>query len=347
VTVVSDSGTINARNLTYWRDTEETYATGNVVLRPKKYGAILSGDTLRNIPARNYTLALGSPKLVQIDSVATNDSLGTVRLDTTTITALKMEAFRSGREEYRATDSVHLTRGDLMAVARLARYYPSDDIIALGGGKGIGATDTAKPVRDTARAVTGSLDTATASEPPLRAVPPEMYPIVWYGDSQLTGDTITVALDQRRLRAIDVLGNAFAVTTKEDLPQRFDQLAGNRLYFDVLLDTIRFVRSEGMASSIYFLMDGTEPSGVNRTSADTIHIGFDEGKVSRITFFGHRTRSEGEYFPEQLVAGRETTYRLEGFRWIPREIASGNVPAASSPVPKETTQAEEMRSSIP
>ena len=201
-----------------------------------------------------------------------------------------------------------------MAVANLARFYPDDDIIALGGGRGVSRPDTVR--RDTSGAVTGGRDTGASQTP--RTVPPEMYPVVWYDKSQLTGDTITVGLEERKLRMIDVVGNAFAVTSG-DLPERFDQLAATRLLFNVQGDTIRSVSSEGMASSIYFMLDGGLPNGANRASADTIHIAFDVGQVSRIKFFGPRARSEGEYFPEPFVAGRETTYRLEGFRWIPRE----------------------------
>jgi hypothetical protein len=342
VTALSDSGKLVARQIIYWRDTEEAFATGNVVLTPKGYAAVLSGDTLHNIPARSYTLALGSPKLTQIDTVVTDSAQGRVRRDTTTITAKKMEAFRADREEYVATDSVRLVRGDLMAVARLARFFPKEDVIALGGGKPAGTGDSGK-VQDLPRgeAVTGgrgdSDSTALAGTP--RTVPPEMYPVVWYDKSQLTGDTITIGLEKRRLRVVDVMGNAFAVS-KSEFSERFDQLAGSRLLFNVERDTIRYIQSEGMASSIYFLLDGKLPNGLNRASADTILISFAEGSVSKIYQHGTRTRSEGEYFPEPLVRGRESTFRLQGFRWIPREeVFSPSVLSGSSGMTNGPVQA--------
>jgi lipopolysaccharide export system protein LptA len=331
VTAFSDSGKLVARQITYWRDTEEAFATGNVVLTPKGYAAVLSGDTLHNIPARKYTLALGSPKLTQIDTVVTDSAQGTVRRDTTTITAMKMEAFRADHEEYVATDSVRLVRGELMAVARLARFFPKEDVIALGGGKPAGATDSARGGNESkGRAGTGRKgeSDSTALAATLRPVPPEMYPVVWYDKSQLTGDTITIRLDQRRLRLVDVMGNAFAVS-KSEFSERFDQLAGSRLLFNVERDTIRSIESEGLASSIYFMVDGKAPNGVNRASADTILISFARGTVSSIFLHGRQTRAEGEYFPEPLVTGRESTFRLQGFRWIPREEVFGR-PVLSS-----------------
>jgi lipopolysaccharide export system protein LptA len=347
VNIVSDSGTINARQLTYWRDSEEAFATGSVVLVPKGENARLSGDTLHNIPARSYTLVTGHPKLMQIDTSSSGDSVGTIRRDTTVITARKMEAFRGTDEEYKATDSVRLLRGKLEAVSRLARFLPKEEVIALGSGVKRRSRDTTgtrsdSGGRDTS-AVTGFRDgtgsaTASGDSTPSGSVP---TPIVWYDKSQLTGDTITVGLKERKLRTIDVDGNAFAVT-EGDRPARYDQLAGARLFFDVLADTIRNVRSEGSASSIYFLSESGQPNGVNRASGDTIKIAFASGQVSRINVRGRRLRAEGEYFPEGLVAGQETGYRLEGFRWISRAGSEGTgsvkpvVPqTSSSPPPQE------------
>ena len=110
-----------------------------------------------------------------------------------------------------------------------------------------------------------------------------------------------------------------------------DQLAGRRLFFDILRDTIRQVRSEGGASSIYFVYDSNIPNGVNRASGDTIKVAFDAGQASRIKINGNRTRNEGEYFPEQMVKGQETIFRLQGFRWIGR---NGGVGALSGTLPK-------------
>lgn len=121
------------------------------------------------------------------------------------------------------------------------------------------------------------------------------------------------------------------------MSQRYDQLAAVRLYFDVLQDTIRNVRAQGLASSIYFLYDSEFPSGVNRTSGDTINIGFADGQAAGIGIIGRRSRAEGEYFPEPLVAGRETSYRLEGFRWIGRDgslTRSEAAPQGSPAVPE-------------
>lgn len=325
VKVDNDSGTITSRDLVYWRDSREAFATGNVVVTTKN-NARLAGDTVHHRPAEGYTVARGHPKVVKIDTVLSGDSLGTIRRDTTIITAMKMEVFRGDYDEYVATDSVRLVRGDLQAIARRARFLPGDDIITLG-------PNLPRP-RDTSAAdsLHAKQDSASSSDA-VAGVTPRSYgmaPVLWYGKSQLTGDSITVLSREKKLRAIIVHRDAFAVTQGVP-PTRYDQLAASRLFFDVEGDTIRRVLAEEDASSIYYVNSSGKPSGVNRASGDTILITFKDGKASRIRIMGRKSRAEGEYFPEKLVRGQEGQFRLQGFRWYGRD---GSLDALSAALPK-------------
>ena len=330
VRVESDSGNIVARELTYWRDSQETFAVGSVVLTPKGREARLTGDTLRHQPAIGYSVALGSPRLVDIDTSTTD---GAIRWDTVVITSQRMEAFRGGgSQEYVATGDVRLRRSELQATSAISRYLPGSSVIALGSGGKRSATSDAP---DTA-AVTGE------TPPPSSSGRAPGMPIVWYKEAQLTGDTITIGLFEKKLRSIDAFGNAFAVSEGKS-EKRYDQFAGVRLVLDVLRDTVRQVRSEGEASSIYFAYREERPDGVNRSSGDTIRVGFRAGKASRVHIRGGAARAEGEYFPEPMVAGQEETYRLRGFRWYDHddraEKLNGTLPKAptipASPPPIE------------
>jgi len=345
VRVDSDSGTIRSRELTYWRNTGDAYAVGNVVLTSEKYATRLFGDTLVNAPNRDYTLVLGSPKLVRIDTVAATDSLAARSRDTTVIVARKMEAFRGVAEEYVATDDVKLNRGNLRAVGRIVRFLPKENVICIGPGRAAPAVDssgasigvdtaasTAKVgVTGETRRIAGGGDTASASK---RGDVTNGNPIVWYNDSQLTGDTITVLMQEQALRAIDVLGNSFAVS-RGRFDERYDQLAGTRLFFDILLDTIRQVRSEGYASSIYFLYNQESPDGVFRASGDTILVDFADGRAAFIAILRGRRFVEGDAVPEREVAGRERSYRLDGFHWYPVELAEVSVTESASEPPAD------------
>lgn len=260
---------------------------------------------------------------VVLDTIRRGDSLFTVRRDTTVITALKLERFAKDRKEFTATGDARIVRGTLEAVAEIARYFEDDEVVALGPGRSGRArgADTAAVASDTAGVVDGT------GEPPADGdemeeefpepvagdpVPDIQEPIVWYEESQLTGDTITVFLEEKKLRTIDVVGSAFAISSG-DVEERYDQLAAERLIFNVLLDTIRSIHANGAAASIYFIYENGAPNGLNRSSGDTIVIAFADGKASRVGIYGPRTRLEGEVIPEKDVAGRETVYRLSGF----------------------------------
>lgn len=346
VKVETDSGTITSSYLVHSRATGESFATGNVVVSSRGDTAQLRGDTVLHRPQDGYTfatghasvfartrnarltadtilhrsgekysLAIGRPKLVQVDT--SRDSSGKLRFDTTTITSLRMESFRGTVEEYIATDSVRLVRDSLQAVGALARYRPGDSLIALGPGSRAGDSTVR---RDTlARLDTTVKDNGvTGNRPPILPLARGPYPVVWYTHSQLTGDSITLHLAGRSVRTVDVLGNAFSLSEGK-VSNRYDQLAGSRLIFDVAQDTIRRVHAEGYAASIYWVYDKGEPDGVNRTAGDTITVWFDSGEASEVRVIGGRLMADGEYVPEQMAYGQEGTFRLDGFRLYDRD----------------------------
>lgn len=341
VSAQTDSGSISAREISYWRDTEETFAQGDVVVIPKKRDARLTGQTLRHIPKVGYTVVTGSPRLVDIDTATDGTH------DTTIISAARLEAYRTdAHSEYVATDSVRIRRGNLEARAARANYIPDDEVLGLGSGIAHAQAlappkaDTTKPaaIAPDSNAIAGrppdsvATDDANASSRPDPArFESGVWPIVWYDESQLSGDTITVRLSNKKLRTIDVLGDALAASEKEQ-EERYDQLAGNHLLFIVDGDTIRQVRSEGLASSVMFIEDAGKPSGVERHSADLFIVDFAGGEAESVSSYGPRTRIEGEHYPENMVDGNESTFRLDSFRWIPRDASIARLKAT---LPKE------------
>ncbi|MCB0711493.1 MAG: hypothetical protein KDD67_04095 [Ignavibacteriae bacterium] len=280
-----------------------------------------------------------------LDTIQRGDSLFTVKRDTTEITAQKLERFAGDRKEFVATGNARMKRGDLEARSGIARFFDDEEVIALGPGDGrnnatdTSATDGSDQIdTDTVTTDGGGVRDSTekegdggfpefsegedgiTGETPPDSVSIPLTPIVWYDDSQLTGDTITVYLEEKKLQLIDVVGSAFAISTN-NAPERYDQLAAEHLIFNIYQDTIRTVHAQESAASIYFLFDKEAPDGVNRASCDTIIIWFESGKASRIGYYGPRTGSEGEIIPEKDVVGKERTYRLSGFTLYERDEA--------------------------
>jgi lipopolysaccharide export system protein LptA len=141
-------------------------------------------------------------------------------------------------------------------------------------------------------------------------------PVIWHGVSQVSGDSIVVTLENKRLRQVYVRGRAMAVSRVDStLRNRFDQLTGRELtmFFDG--EKLQRIVADRNATSLYYLFEDDWPNGVNRSSGDRIEIDFEGGKTEKITI---AKGVEGRYYPEPMVSGREPTYNLDGFRWLPK-----------------------------
>ena len=138
-------------------------------------------------------------------------------------------------------------------------------------------------------------------------------PVVWYEKTQINGDSIDVYLKMQQLEHVDVQGNALAVSMVDTLGVvRFDQLAGETMHMFFTEKKLRKVNLDRRATSVYHLFEDSLANGLNRTSGDRIVMEFDSGKVTSITVIGG---VEGEYVPENLVHGDESSYHLPGFLW--------------------------------
>ena len=146
-------------------------------------------------------------------------------------------------------------------------------------------------------------------------------PIVWYEENQISGDSIFLKLEKRKLRTVYVRGDAFAISVSDSLfPSRFDQMSGEEITMSVAGDKIQRIDVERTASSLYFLYEDVidsagrrkEPNGLNKTTGDRVIVEFVDGKSDKIRVLGG---VEGEYYPEVLVEGKESEYNLTGFNW--------------------------------
>jgi len=202
------------------------------------------------------------------------DSAADGRLDTLEVRGVVLESFRDSTRRLIARDSVELVRGDIAGTARYACFYTAADSIQLRSA-----------------------------------------PVIWYRDTQVAGDSVNVYLKKRKLERLLVMGSAFAVSRSDSLhPERYDQIAGDRLTMLFGASGLDRTDVEGRAVSLYHLYDDTLANGLNRTSGDRIVMLFAGGKAETITVYGG---VEGDYFPENMVRGKEADYALPGFAWRP------------------------------
>jgi hypothetical protein len=138
-------------------------------------------------------------------------------------------------------------------------------------------------------------------------------PVLWYDRTQVTGDSIDIFLVERALQRIEVMGAAMAISQDDTLrPDRFNQLAGDFMTLRFEERRLNRITVEHRAISLYFVYEDSLPNGLNRTSGDRVVIRMDSSGVDAISVHGG---VEGLYYPENLVARRERTFDLPGFRW--------------------------------
>ncbi|MBC8042913.1 MAG: hypothetical protein IAF08_05655 [Rhizobacter sp.] len=169
--------------------------------------------------------------------------------------------------------------------------------------------------------------------------------IVWYQDTQMTGDSVRVVLRQTsgpqgrrsRIDKIIVLRKAF-MTSRDTLDRtgkKFNQLSGREKIVIAFDDSSRLQRAEVFAEarSVYYLYDGLDANGVNVASGDRIVIGFDSSRVSRIAIY---KGVEGDTYPEAMAT--PDARNLPGFRWRASERPEDESvmpPVKPAPKPKE------------
>jgi lipopolysaccharide export system protein LptA len=138
-------------------------------------------------------------------------------------------------------------------------------------------------------------------------------PVIWYGVTQVSGDSINVYLKKRALSRVTVMGDGFALSRSDSaMPDRIDQLTGETL--DMFFEDRRLARitADTRAISVYHLYEDSLANGLNRSSGDRIIMEFEEGRLASIKIVGG---VEGEYVPEPQLKNKEEEYRLPGFQW--------------------------------
>jgi len=282
VVVDEDSVRILSDNLHYNRHTRESRNYGNVIIKGKFNNVYLTGDTVINIPQKNYTNATGQPALFQIDSVRKNDEglffpdsykKSEYEYDTLTISADSMEAIRGAEEEkYIFNGNVEIVRGNVFARSQKAIFFKTSDLFFLEG-----------------------------------------KPIVWYDSTQLHGDSIIVYIPNNELNMIHSFGNALAISRDDtnDLTRK-NQIIGYSIKIFFEDKNIKRIEGYGDSKSLYFMSSDEGNDGVDLTSCDSINIYFEEGKPVDILWLG---AVQGKFFPENLVWDKVESYFLPNYRW--------------------------------
>jgi lipopolysaccharide export system protein LptA len=197
-------------------------------------------------------------------------------LDTLIVTSRLMESYQDSLPRLVANDSVTLTHGGLSAKGGFSIFYTKADSIVF-----------------------------------------YKSPVVWYTraaweTTQVSGDSMFVKLNKRRLERLYVHGRAFAISRADSLHHlRYNQMSGQALTMYFMDNAIQHIEVDKTATVFYYAFDGKKPNGANKTSGDHVSIMFLDKKANKIKVRGG---VEGQYFPEKMIKNKENEYNLPGFK---------------------------------
>ena len=282
VKIIDSTNTIIADSLEHFRQSRITIANRNVKISSSQNSVEIFGNHLEDYPARLYTLITENPLLMQVDTSYTVtldtlengiiDSSRILQLDTLVIKSLVMEAIRDTSNIFIAKDSVQIVRSGFASKNDFTTYFRTGEMIVT------------KKISHEAQ-----------------------QPIIWYDNSQLTGDSVAIYLEQNSIKKLDVIKEAFILSQNETYPQRFDQISGDSLYINFDEEGIDLTEVFGGVLSIYYMYENNEANGLIKSSSHTTKIKFDDKKVDEVRLYGQPT---SEYYPEPQVSGKELSFTL-------------------------------------
>ncbi|PZX94800.1 OstA-like protein [Flavobacterium aquariorum] len=137
-------------------------------------------------------------------------------------------------------------------------------------------------------------------------------PILWNGESQITGDVMHLIADKKtqKLDSLKVLNNTFLVS-KDTLGTGFNQTKGQNLFGKFQEGKLHDVDIIKNAEVIYYMRnDAKELIGINKNVSSKINILFDKNTIETITFF---KQVDGDIYPESELP--ENARTLRGLKW--------------------------------
>jgi hypothetical protein len=308
VVLRDDSVTIITPRAIYYPDQREVEAFDGVRLE--------DGRSL--LTARNGRYQMDSGKAFFVTDVVVEDSTSTVKADSLTYLRPEARALCSGNVAVHSkTDDVTIFGGflDHRASGRFSRMTRMPVLIQTDT-TAPGGADTLVVRSRVMESYSDSLRRFVATDS-VRLVRSELAAVAetatFFVETQVSGDSTDVYLENRRLRRMRVEGDAFTISRGDSaFPERFDQLTADTLDLFFVDGKIVQVQADRRAISVYHIYEEDLANGLNKSSGDRIVMDFEEGSVLSITIIGG---VEGEYIPEPLVVHNIQEYRVPGFRW--------------------------------
>ncbi|MGE5431062.1 MAG: OstA-like protein [Syntrophomonadaceae bacterium] len=290
--------TMTCNTLNYYKNENRAAASGSVTINDS--ANTIKADSMTHLRATRTTFADGR---VQVSNSRNNvvvygnhledyalkkytlinekpllmqvDTTADGKKDTLIISSRIMESYNDTSRTFVATDSVRILRGGFASANNYSIYYGNEEKII-----------TYKRSKDNA------------------------VPVLWYENTQLSGDSVNIFTGSNRLRKIEVYNNCFILSHNEGYNTRYDQISGDQM--TILFDSTGINHTDvfGNVLSIYFMYDKNEPNGLTKSSAQKAKIFFRNKAVNEVKLY---TSPVSEYYPENLVEKNELSFTLPAF----------------------------------
>jgi len=137
-------------------------------------------------------------------------------------------------------------------------------------------------------------------------------PILWNGESQITGDMMHLIGDNqtRKIDSLKVLNNTFLIS-KDTLGTGYNQVKGLNLFGKFRDGKLHDVDVIKNTEVVYFMRnDANELIGINKNVSSKINLILENNAIETITFFN---KVDGDIYPEDELP--ENARKLRGMVW--------------------------------
>jgi lipopolysaccharide export system protein LptA len=142
-----------------------------------------------------------------------------------------------------------------------------------------------------------------------------VQPLIWTQGSQLSGDTITMQMKNKKLDNLHLFPTSFIVNIEPGDSTNFNQIAGKKMKGFFKNDKLDRMYIVGNAESIYYSRDSLKKvDGMQRSLSSRMRIYFKNGAANNIFF---TSKPDHRYGP--LAKFTEDERILKGFIWKPKE----------------------------
>lgn len=264
VRVTEKDRTFWADRLRYEKKNRLMHASGGVIIRDDSLRSSINGMEAVFNDSTNYGLITGAPVLVREDAAG---SIITITCEDT------LEILQDDKI-VRLWNNVKVIKDSLNAFSGRAVYHDSTEVVTL--------TDM----------------------PEVHHVMYERHrdaPSKLRAESYATGDTIKIYLQERKVKSVDVIGNAFSRTVWTDSTDTVyarSILESAKMRLTMENGMISMVTAEGTASSYYFRNPSdVETMFVNEATGDTLCFFYDNGRISKLRISGYGGGgAKGKYY---------------------------------------------------